>query len=144
MNKHSELIKQYAEDWCETDEPWLRWQGKGCITNDKWKNMANHPSWVDEYEYQRKPQVININGYEVPIAEKKPLLYQTRYYYPVIENTEMFSGSLWTDDPIDIYRLENGLVHLTKENAILHTKALLSFTNLSVTDFFEGKDASSQ
>lgn len=78
-----------------------------------------------------KPRTININGFEVPEPCRKPLNKGTVYYYfePFIPKDNVDS-LLWVDDDIDRKLLGLGIIHLTKENAIQHIKALLSFTEV--------------
>jgi len=84
------------------------------------------PEW-----WKIKPEVILINGIEVPKPESIAPAEDTKYYYPVVGYTggcEAYNESLWTNYDVDIATLNLGLVHLTKEAAIQHAQALLSFT----------------
>ena len=83
------------------------------------------------YKWAIKPEVIFINGIEVPKPESVAPKYDSYYYYPVIDCTDLdddYSESQWEADSIDIERLNLGIVHLTKEAASKHAQALLSFT----------------
>jgi hypothetical protein len=82
--------------------------------------------------FQIKPKTININGFEVPCPIRKLNDKQVYYWINValgIVNTTYFASY---DE--DNARLVNGVVHLTKEAAELHLKALLSFTKLENKD----------
>lgn len=81
--------------------------------------------------WEIKPKTININGFEVPepIRECPPStrnVYVVDFSYP--GNIKEYYID---DDNFDVYWYSNGLVHLTKENALLHANALLSFFKLS-------------
>lgn len=65
MNRHADLIEQYAQDWKETDTPWERWEYKLSDVTE-WYETSTHPIWDDEYEYRRKLPANVINGVEVP------------------------------------------------------------------------------
>lgn len=76
-----------------------------------------------------KQEVILINGVEVPAPEKVILKEGTTYYMPdLYVGFAGFAGSVWDAYQVDIHRLNSGIIHLTKEAAITHAEALLSFT----------------
>ena len=122
---HAKAMAEYAKDAAEIDNPWSRWErlsGDGtCIS------MRTHPMWVNSYHYQRKPRLININGHQV--TEPCRVALETgQTYYVVASLTGRPSEQVWEDDRVDMTWLEHGLLHLTKEAAEAHLKALLSFT----------------
>lgn len=123
---HADLIQQYCEDWKETDEPWKRWEYR-CLHWNFWRDLQEHPSWGNVFEYRRKPRTININGFEVPEPVREPLERGQEYFVVEISGEEPVILS-WDDDEIDKRLLKYGLIHLTREAAEIHTKALLSFT----------------
>lgn len=73
------------------------------------------------------PRHIEINGHKVPAPESTPPKYRAQYYVPAITHEEPALLYFWDNDETDRRCLERGLVHLTKEAAIAHAKALLSF-----------------
>jgi len=76
-----------------------------------------------------KPVVTaNINGFDVLAPETEPPKEGTLYWIPVVSAKELASCARWAKDAIDNRSLKRGLVHLTKEAAQAHAKALLSFT----------------
>ena len=78
--------------------------------------------------YRVKPNVIHINGHEVPEPIKEIPSSATTYYFPNFDDCFSYATSTWTEHELDYFRLNNGLIHLTREAAILHASALLSFT----------------
>ena len=131
----AELMMQYAQDAMETDKPWERWE-QGYYKEGKehdYQPCTSNPTWKVEWCYRRKPKTININGFEVPEPLKHldftkdfpvglacvNLLSQNNFYSLIYEG----HGINEVKD-----KLEKGLLHLTKEAAELHAKALLSFT----------------
>lgn len=78
-----------------------------------------------------KPRFIDINGHKVPEPLRVAPAYDTRYYVPDLVSNILFSAYLWQDDDFDNCWLKLGFVHLTKEAAISHAQALLSFTKVS-------------
>lgn len=123
-HKHAELMKQYADDAARYDEPWRYWQVK---FDGRWDDCLDHPSWWAS-EYRRKPKTININGHEVPEPMMvKPDVDEVYYFASPCEK-ELWDFRSWQDYDIDNSYFNRGLCHSTKEAAIAHAEALLSFT----------------
>lgn len=80
------------------------------------------------HDWELIPETININGIDVPKPESKELICNTLYYIPKPEYKALYTSSCWNNHRIDKLRLERGLIHLTKENAIAHAKAIISLT----------------
>jgi hypothetical protein len=127
-HKHAENMLAYAQDAMETKKPWERWEWFNEY-DQEWETLTLNPKWGLNAQYRRKPRTININGFEVPEPVREPLEYGQEYYTPTIAGdlrvAVLFS---WYDNDHDFRWLEKGIVHLTKEAAELHAKALLSFT----------------
>jgi len=124
-HKHADLMKQYAEDWAETYAPWKRWE----CDADGWLPLKDHPYWLSDVKYRRKPRTININGFEVPEPVREPLEEGQLYYVPIIGSEFMrLDCRLWNHNDYCTHVLKAGLIHRTQEAAELHRKALLSFT----------------
>lgn len=80
-------------------------------------------------EFEIKPKTININGFEVPEPVRFVIEIGTAYYIPIITaDIIMPKCYYWCNNEQDNSYLVKGLVHLTPESALLHAKALLSFT----------------
>jgi len=107
--------KNYTDEWCEVDNA----TALGMIS-------------VAVYtEFRIKPEVILINGIEVPKPCSNALAPETIYYIPYLEAKQVdyrWTSISWDNDSYDLHMLKLGLVHLTKEAAIKHAEALLSFT----------------
>lgn len=77
-----------------------------------------------------KPPVVLINGIGVPEPCREPLNKNERYWKPDLSRQD---GLAWWDSwqgiSCDFEYLKRGLIHLTKEAAETHAKALLSFTS---------------
>jgi hypothetical protein len=78
-------------------------------------------------QYRRKPRAININGYEVP-EPMREAPEKGAYYYAAATTATDFDPIEWFNDYCDKGWLSIGICHATKEAAIAHAKALLSFT----------------
>ena len=119
----------YAQDAMETEKPWERWEWFNEY-DQEWETLALNPKWGLNAQYRRKPRTININGFEVPEPVREPLERWTAYYMPCIQPylVEVANSSEWNNDECDHEWLKAGIIHLTKEAAEIHAKALLSFT----------------
>ena len=122
---HAAAMAEYAKDAAETDKPWERWEFS--YKNQEYESLNNHPIWMTDNKYRRKPKVILINGHEVPEPHRKPLEIDDLYW----TFTFFFDGVnkyYWANDLDDNNALKSGFVHLTKEAAEKHFNALKSFT----------------
>lgn len=126
---HAALMAQYAEDAKVKDRPWGLWQYNA---TGIWDDLGCNPAWCTNTQYRRKPKTIKIGEFDVPAPETERPVEGTIYYYPSLTTGADYASSRWTsrwvNDGFDQRLLKRGLVHLTKEAATAHTKALLSIT----------------
>jgi hypothetical protein len=119
---YGEIVQQYSphlEKWLDVSI------NNECVfINDCKVSAVNF-----EQKSRMKPKTILINGFEVPEPERKSLDDGSKYYFPSMEDKSMSVYSIWQEDYLDKCRLSRGLIHLTKEAATTHAKALLSFTS---------------
>jgi hypothetical protein len=130
---HADLMAEYAKDAQETDKPWERWEYMFTSTCT-WEPCTEAMIWSKHARYRRKPKTININGFEVPepVREQKGLDDFETYYVVDFEFDRGFfnNSGRWEGGHSELKYLKKGLIHLTKEAAELHAKALLSFTEI--------------
>lgn len=74
-------------------------------------------------KFRLKPRTITVNGREIVAGEDSPPTGE--FFFTDIESVDCFGSTVWGGTRLDKLRLERGLVHLTKENAIAHAKAML-------------------
>lgn len=122
---HAELMAEYAKDALASDKPWESWEFFGVAM--EWRPCTDHPKWRGGYQYRRKQKVIKINGFDIP----EPL-HSADPATTVYVSDPLKMGLFYTvcAGHVQRYRFERGLVHATKEAAILHARALLSFTKI--------------
>ena len=125
---HAELMAEYAEDAMETDKPFLRWEFSDKEENI-WYACTTHPKWDVHIDYRKKSKFILINGIEVPEPVKSPKM-NTMYVMPDLRKSDLYTFITLTEDCEDYFTqfLHRGLIHSSVDNAIIHAKALLSFT----------------
>ena len=74
------------------------------------------------------PKTIRIGEYDVPEPVREPLEKDTEYWIANFSLAELADSFKWYSDKFDNRVLKNGLIHLTKEAAVIHAKALISLT----------------
>ena len=74
------------------------------------------------------PKTIRIGEYDVPEPVREPLEKDTEYWIAHFSLEGLANRFKWYSDKFDNRVLKNGLIHLTKEDAVIHAKALLSLT----------------
>jgi hypothetical protein len=116
---------QYAQDAQETDTPWQRWEVESL---ERWETIHTHPMWNLSTRYRRKPRTIRIGEHEVPEPERNAPEEDQGYYVPVTHDINMLQKYRWENEPFDQRCLARGLVHLTEEAAIAHSRALIALT----------------
>ena len=127
-HKHATLMALYAQDAAETAKPWLRWEIKTPNATE-WSPACETPSWSPFCDYRRKPRTIHINGFEVPEPFRGRLELKQKYWVIAVSSRCALFNS-WCASDLERYWMAAGLIHLTKEAAELHRKALLSFTEV--------------
>lgn len=80
--------------------------------------------------FRIKPKTININGHEVSEPVREPLEYKTIYYRPELSDRNLVMENRFMGNTNDYIWLSRGFIHLTREAAEAHAKALLSFTTV--------------
>lgn len=85
--------------------------------------MTKH--YASEYEFRLKPRTITVNGREIVEGETVQPEHGKTYYMPITHTEEMYGWETWKSQDWHICVFQRGLVHLTKENAIAHAKAML-------------------
>lgn len=75
--------------------------------------------------FRLKPCTITVNGREIVAGESEALGIDESYCVADPTACEYFVSYCWSGHPVNLDHLSRGLVHLTKENAIAHAKAML-------------------
>lgn len=85
---------------------------------------------IDEIIKTIESNTININGHAVPKPESEYLENGEDYFIPYLHEETPYTQFSWQECLTCIGHLQTRLVHRTKEAAVLHGKALLSFTKI--------------
>lgn len=81
-----------------------------------------------KYQFRIIQEVITIGDVSFPKPQTEYLLKDETYYMPDITKSDLYRWEYWEFDGHDKQALKNGMVHLTKENAIAHAKALIKLS----------------
>jgi len=119
-------MAEYAKDALTNIIPWKQWQFRTKNSN-LWQDCSCECVWYMDWSYRRKLKTILINGIEVPEPLRVAPSKGTQIWYVGVE---LANHSTWEGYPHQYNNLQNGGIHLTKEAAELHAKALRSFTAL--------------
>lgn len=125
--KHAHLALIYAQQMAVMNEPWELWR---CRTEGEkqWFYHNRHFPFYDNVEYELIPKTIQIGIHFVPEPmREKPEIGATYYVVDAIEE-DGGCERLWADDNWDNLMFSRGQCHLTRENCIIHAKALFSLT----------------
>lgn len=122
-HKHAENMRLYAQDAAETDKPWERWEFE--VKSGVWCNLSEHPAWLENKNYRRKPQVIRVGRHEFP----KPIAFTppkgTIYWVVELTSKGYVPDDLtWSEDETDFDLLKSCVVHLSREAAQAHADVL--------------------
>jgi hypothetical protein len=123
---HADLIMKYAEIAQESEAPWdmFEWFDE---TDECWSNCKNYVCFHSDTKYRLKPKTIRIGEYDVPEPIREPLKCGDKYFTFSLTNN-LVESLKWCGDCTDNLLLSVGFIHLTPEAAVLHCKALRSFT----------------
>ena len=123
---HAEKMEQYAKDAKTNPEPWKLWEFYSRIAG-KWLQASGSLDWTESTKYRRKPRTIN--SIEVPEPLRVAPAGGTEVWIPSLSGKDKCHALTWRyDGNWRELELERGLVHMTREAAIAHAEALLSFT----------------
>lgn len=102
------------------------------MNSGKWVDKAQHLCF-DMYDvYRVKPKTIRIGKYDVPEPMREMPALDTNYYIACITTSGLYGVATWVCDAKDIEWFNRGVVHSTKDAAVLHAKALLSLTEVNI------------
>ena len=127
---HAGLIMKYAEIAQTTDKPWEHFEvlrNKSAV----WEAIYAPMAFYDNMEYRLKPEppkTIRIGEYDVPDPVREPLEDYKEYWAVDLAAEELAWKYNWNNASFCNLMFRRGLIHLTKEAAVIHAKALLSLT----------------
>lgn len=119
-HKHADLIRQ----WIDDDSLVVQYQYRP----DFWLDISS-PEWNESTEYRFKPKTIRIGAVDVLEPCRVTPSDGTKYWIPSITRECLIDDETWDGSSFDERVLSRGLLHLTREGATQHAKALLSLSS---------------
>ncbi len=120
-HKHYDLIVKWASDPDAWTVEALRWHDQEWIPMD----LPHLYDWM-EYRLIPKRKMMHLNGVEFPAPEREAPEDRTHLYVPAPLEEYLVLPFRWMNYDIDKILLKRGLVHLTREAAEAHAKAMLA------------------
>lgn len=108
--------------------------------SEKWVDVLHFPHFritdlpnTPNQRYRIKPRTIMVGDMQVPepVMEVSELEEGKAYYLPNPTRKDFYVWSSWDGNSVDLRLLKRGLIHKTKEAAILHAKALIKISGRS-------------
>ena len=109
--------------------------------NDDWKPLDEHEIHIRVltnglFMFRLAQEMVTIGDVSFPKPESEPPELGTEYWITEL-SYEYYATTLpvlWDDDSHDHMYLKRGLIHLSRENAVAHTEALIKLSGGSVND----------
>ena len=114
-HKHAESMRLYAEDACQTTEPWLRWEMTDC--GSWWTQCDSNPNWLHGMQYRRKARTITIEGVTLPAPEIEAPTFRTKIYYMDPYRRTVIESEWFGDTTDRSEHIENGQIFLHRDHA---------------------------
>ncbi|WGL95978.1 hypothetical protein [Arsenophonus nasoniae] len=92
---------------------------------DGWKQMEVGTPFESSMEYRLKPRTIKIGNREINAPECVPLQMGQHYVYLSLANVPRYWELVWGNTPKEQEILKDGLVFLTKEDAIAAAELII-------------------
>ena len=121
------------QDWAKEILPIVEAAANGAGIEFKQDGVwyeKTHNDLCYDYEYRVKPKTIRIGEYDVPEPMREMPALDTDYYIASTTTSGLYGVATWVCDAQDIEWFNRGVVHSTKDAAVLHAKALLSLTEV--------------
>ena len=126
------------QDWAKEILPIVQAAANGEVIQGRFSGYCS--DWEDSQhdwdvfrmscEYRVKPKTIRIGEYDVPEPMREIPVHGTSYYVVDIVSPDSPMEYMWVNDPADNNWLRLGIVHSTRDAAVLHAEALLSLTEV--------------
>lgn len=79
----------------------------------------------NKFNLHMASKTMKVNGYEIEKSETTAPKSGTKYWIPDTARTALIYSTVWANAEFDNLMLNRKVVHLSKENALNHAKAML-------------------
>lgn len=88
------------------------------------------------FVFRLDQEMITIDDVSFPKPESEYEKFEEgqEYFMPALQSDAFYCHSKWWHGTLDTKRLKQGIIHLTKENAIAHAKALIKLSGGNVDE----------
>lgn len=129
MNNYREMYEALLRgEVLQYDNHNLTMDTEGNITDEYGDSDRVVISFLKPTDWSIKPKTININGFEVPEPVREPLKHDEDYWLVNLDDESGFMFSKWRNNKTENFWLLKGMIHRSEVAAVLHAKALWSFT----------------
>lgn len=111
-----------------TSNQQIRMDIHGNIINDSDGRILHGISHYEFEKWSIKPETININGFEIPEPVREPPKEGENIWLSNVDDHPGFLLTQWKNTKCQNFWLSKGMIHRSEAAAVLHTKALWSFT----------------
>lgn len=124
QHPHAESIMLFAHQSLKSQTPWVFWEFSH--NNGKtWIPCEKCPLWEENTLYRQRSPKIQVGDVMVNRPIDTPPEIGTTIFVTDITSPFMYYRTQWTGTYSNTEMLKRGLVHLTQESAIEHSKALI-------------------
>lgn len=102
----------------------------------EWKSVKLGELLNSVWQYRLVQEMVTVGDVSFPKPVSEPLEVATEYWvaHPVYSVYTASCACRWSDDFYDNLYLKRGLIHLSKENAVAHAKAIIQLIGGTVDD----------
>lgn len=121
------------QDWAKEILPIVQAAANGAVIEFKQGGVwyeKTHNYLCYDYEYRIRPNTIRIGEYDVPEPLREMPAWGTTYYVVDTVTPKSPRKYTWVGDTADIGWFNLGILHSTRDAAVLHAEALLSLTEV--------------
>jgi hypothetical protein len=79
--------------------------------------------FYEDMEYRIR-DFMDVNGFNVPVPETIAPIKGSAYYIPSVYTFEWYTVDFWQGTESNFRHLDRGILHLSKEGAVKHAKAM--------------------
>jgi hypothetical protein len=123
---------KYARIATYSSEPWKNFEVKKHGRLGEWYDwclMKESDSFCSYNEYRIIVRKKSINGISFNEPEIFPLENGQTYWYPCVDSVYFVASDKYTDDKKHKIRLDAGVIHINREEAKTHAKAIFCLRN---------------
>ena len=124
------------QDWVKGILPIVQAAANGepieVMKSDGWGAKAEHLGFTMYDTYHIKPKTIRIGEYDVPEPMREMPARGTTHYVVDTVTPNSPRKYIWACATVNIGWFNHGIIHSTRDAAVLHAKALLSLTEARI------------